>query len=153
VAPARAVRPHHVPHLHRYHAAALPPPPPPPPQQQQPAAAAAVQTPSPAAVYSPPRPAPFYAAAAAAPGFVDVSPPPPPPSSSSSPPGHFRFPAAAATALGGYRGLQHDVAPPGTAVLHQRRRPELALMTSRVCCALDMAPPTSPPGQITADIG
>jgi len=147
VAPARAVRPHHVPHLHRYHAAALPPP-----QQQQPAAAAAVQTPSPAAVYSPPRPAPFYAAAAA-PGFVDVSPPPPPPSSSSSPPGHFRFPAAAATALGGYRGLQHDVAPPGTAVLHQRRRPELALMTSRVCCALDMAPPTSPPGQITADIG
>jgi len=149
VAPARAVRPHHVPHLHRYHAAALPPPP--PPQQQQPAAAAAVQTPSPAAVYSPPRAAPFYAAAAA-PGFVDVSPPPPP--SSSSPPGHFRFPAAAAaTALGGYRGLQHDVAPPGTAVLHQRRRPELALMTSRVCCALDMAPPTSPPGQITADIG
>ena len=147
VAPARAVRPHHVPHLHRYHAAALPPP-----QQQQPAAAAAVQTPSPAAVYSPPRAAPFYAAAAA-PGFVDVSPPPPPPSSSSSPPGHFRFPAAAATALGGYRGLQHDVAPPGTAVLHQRRRPELALMTSRVCCALDMAPPTSPPGQITADIG
>jgi len=148
VAPARAVRPHHVPHLHRYHAAALPPP----PQQQQPAAAAAVQTPSPAAVYSPPRAAPFYAAAAA-PGFVDVSPPPPPSSSSSSPPGHFRFPAAAATALGGYRGLQHDVAPPGTAVLHQRRRPELALMTSRVCCALDMAPPTSPSGQITADIG
>jgi len=78
-------------------------------------------------------------------GFDDVSPP------ATSSTGYFRFPSTAATL--GYRAFQ-----PQQQQLHQhphqRRRPDLQLMTTRTCYSLDTAQTSSPltAGRMTLDM-